>query len=151
MRKELVLVLILAATAACSPVCSRSPHATGPSESLTFTGPAAGNLTTGTTSCTDYPTQKQANFRIDGVLGTRPLTLNIQVNGYAGPAIYPVGSLLDGAGEVRLQVGDFDADSATGAGTVTVDQDGKSGTLKVDLLGGEHVEGRFDCDKLSTG
>lgn len=146
-----LVVVLLAATAACQPLCSRAPSATGPTQSLTFTGPAAGTLTTGTTSCTVYPGQKQANFHVSSLLGDKQLELNIQVNGYTGPATYPVGSILDGAGEVRLQVADFNADSTTGAGTVTVNKDGKSGTLDVNLGNDEHVKGTFECDKVETG
>ena len=40
-------------------------------------------------------------------------------------------------------------DSTTGAGTVSVNQDGKSGLAKVDLLRGEHVEGSWVCDQVT--
>jgi hypothetical protein len=145
-----LLVLLLLATAACQPLCSRTPNATGPTQNLVFTGPQAGTLASATTDCTTYASQKQANFKFDGLLGGKQLSMHIQVNGYTGAATYPVGSLLDGAGEIRLEIGDFIADSTTGAGTVTVDGDGKSGSVKADLIGGEHVEGTWQCDKLTA-
>jgi hypothetical protein len=135
---------------ACQPVCTSSAPPAA-SQHLVFTGPAAGTLTDAKSICTHYPSLKQINFHFDGVLNKQPLGLNIQVNGYDAPKTYAVGSLLDGAGEVRLQVGTFDAASATGAGNVTVKSDGKSGSLKVDLGNGEHVEGTFQCDKVETG
>ena len=42
------------------------------------------------------------------------------------------------------------ADSASGAGTVTVNHDGKGGSVKADLGNGEHVEGTWTCDKIAT-
>lgn len=136
--------------AACDPVCSSRAPAAG-SQHLVFSGPQAGTLTDAKTSCTHYADQKQINFFFGGVLNNQQLGMTIQINGYQTPGTFPVGSLLDGAGEVRLQVGTFDTSSTTGAGNVTVNSDGKSGSLKVDLLNGEHVEGTFRCDKVDTG
>jgi len=42
------------------------------------------------------------------------------------------------------------ASSTTGAGTLTVSTDQKSGTLDADLSGGEHVEGTYSCDEVKT-
>ena len=126
------------------PVPGRSQH-------LVFTGTAAGTLTNATTSCTNYPGQQQLNVHLSGALDNKSLELNIQINGYQAPKTYDVGSLLDGAGEVRLQVGTFDASSTTGAGQVTVNPDGKSGSLNVNLGTDEHVEGTFQCAKVETG
>jgi hypothetical protein len=38
--------------------------------------------------------------------------------------------------------------SASGAGTLVINPDGKSGTLKANLSGGEHVDGDYACDKV---
>ncbi|HZQ49515.1 MAG TPA: hypothetical protein VFB69_04320 [Candidatus Dormibacteraeota bacterium] len=148
MRRWLAVVVVVLA-GACEPVCA-APQVTGPSQHLVFSGAVAGTLSKATTSCTLYAEQKQANFELDGALGDKQLTFHIQVNGYTGPSSYPVGSILDGAAEIRSQIGDVIADSTTGAGTVTVNPDGKSGSLKADLVGGEHVEGTWACDKLTT-
>jgi hypothetical protein len=148
--RALVLVLLLAATAACTPLCA--PTASGPTMHLVFTGPAEGTLTQATPLCSESLTQGLATFHFDGILAGHFLGLNIQIySGFHGPGTYPVGSLLDGAGEVRLTVGDLHASSATGAGTVTVADDVKSGTLTVNLSEGEHVEGTFVCDRVATG
>jgi hypothetical protein len=145
------LALALTLMTACSPLCGTTSTSSG-DQHLVFTGPAAGTLTHATSTCRDYPSQQQANFHFDGALGGQTLSLNIQIHsGYKGPGTYPVGSLLDGAGEVRLQVGTLDASSATGAGNVTVDADGKSGSISVELSGGEHVAGTFKCDEVRTG
>ena len=149
--KQIGIALAILALAACDPVCSSRPPAPTGTQHLVFTGPQAGTITDAKTNCTHYPDQKQVNFFIGSVLNNQQLGMTIQINGYDSPRTYPVGSLLDGAGEVRLQVGTFDASSTTGAGTVTVDSDGKSGSLKVDLLNGEHVEGTFRCEKVDTG
>jgi hypothetical protein len=136
--------------AACGPFCG-STSTGGPTQHLVFTGPVAGTLTDATSMCTHYPSQQQATFHFDGTLGGKTLGINIEINGYKGPGTYPVGSLLDGAAEVRLQVGTLDASSATGAGTVTIDPDGKSGSLTVTLSGDEQVAGTFKCSEVRTG
>jgi hypothetical protein len=136
--------------AACGPFCG-STSTGGAGQHLVFTGPAAGTLTDATSICTHYPSQQQATFHFDGSLGGKTLGINIEINSYKGPGTYSVGSLLDGAGEVRLQVGSFDAASATGAGTVTIGPDGKSGSLAVTLSGDEHVQGTFACGEVRTG
>jgi hypothetical protein len=148
--RSAALALALLGLAACSPICSRAPNATGPTQDLVFSGAVSGTLKNATTDCTVYAGQKQANFELDGLLGDKQVTFHIQVNGYAGPATYPVGSLLDGAGEIRSQIGDLNADSTTGAGTVTVNKDGTSGSVKADLGGGVHVEGTWACNKVTT-
>ena len=140
--RPVLIAAVLVLAAACSPVCA--PAATGPGTKLTFTGPAAGTLSGPTADCGSNA--QQLNVHITGSLGGKSVDMNIQVNGYTGPKTYPVGSLLDGAGEVRLQVADANYDSTTGAGNVTVGSGDRSGSLKVDLIGGEHVEGTFGCD-----
>ena len=68
------------------------------------------------------------------------LALNIHIaSAYNGPGTYRVGSLLDGAGELRLQVGTYAGASSSGAGPLTIAADGKSGSVDADLSGGEHV------------
>jgi len=146
-----VLVVALVMVGACTPLCSSAPNATVPTQNLVFSGAVSGTLTNATTDCTVYAGQKQANFELDGVLDGKQVTFHIQVNGFTGPATYPVGSILDGAGEIRSQIGDLIADSATGAGTVTVNKDGKSGSVTADLGNGVHVEGTWACDKVATG
>ena len=128
--------------------CSSSRASTEPAEHIVLTGASAGTVSGIRTDCSFN--LRQANFHLQGSLGSSAVDLNIQVNGYAGPKTYPVGSLLDGAGEVRLQVGSSNFDSTTGAGTVTVNSGEHSGTVTVDLLGGEHVEGTFSCDSMTT-
>lgn len=143
-----VLAIALVLLGACQPLCA--PNSTAPAQHLVFSGAVAGTLSNETTECTIYASQKQANYEIDGALGDKQVTFHIQVNGYTGPATYRVGSILDGAGEIRSQIGDLIADSASGAGTVTVNHDGKGGSVKADLGNGEHVEGTWTCDKIAT-
>jgi hypothetical protein len=116
-----------------------------------FTGPAAGTLTSATTQCRIYTSQQQLNYLLTGTLAGQAMTFNIQIHsGYKGAGTYPVGSLLDGAGELRLQAGPYQGSTATGAGTVTIDSGAKSGSLDDDLSGGEHAKGTFTCDKVVT-
>jgi hypothetical protein len=68
-----------------------------------------------------------------------------------GPGTYKVGSLLDGSGNLRLQVGSFVGDSITGAGSLVIDAGGKSGSVDADLSRGEHVNGSFRCDEVISG
>jgi hypothetical protein len=148
LRTAALAILLAGALASCG-TCGAT---TSGKQHLVFTGPVNGTLTQATTLCTVFSSQNQANFLLTGTLGGKDLTFNIQIHSnYGGPGTYQVGSLLDGAGEMRLQVGDFEASSATGAGIVTILGDGMSGTLSDSLSGGEHVEGRFACDKLNRG
>lgn len=88
---------------------------------------------------------------LTGTLSGQELTFNIQVNsGYHGPGDYPVGTILDTGSNLRLQVGSYVGSSTTGAGTLTVSTDQKSGTLDADLSGGEHVKGTYRCDEVKT-
>jgi hypothetical protein len=114
-------------------------------------GPADGTLTSAATQCRVYTSQQQLNYLLTGTLAGQAMTFNIQIHaGYKGAGTYPVGSLLDGAGELRLQAGSYQGSTATGAGTVTIDSGGKSGSLDADLSGGEHVRGTFRCDEVVT-
>ena len=88
---------------------------------------------------------------LTGTLGGDALTFNIQVYaGYTGPGTYQVGSLLDGSGNLRLQIGSYVGSSSTGAGNIVIDSGGKSGSVDADLSGGEHVRGSFRCDEVTT-
>jgi hypothetical protein len=136
--------------AACGPVCSpRAPAAAG--WQLTMTGPVAGTLSTGTSTCEVF----SASRRFDYLLGTRMsgkdflLTLTVYSN-FTGPGSYQVGSVLDGSGELRLQLGTYQGFTTTGAGSLAVKSDGKSGTVDSDLTGGEHIKGSWVCDKVET-
>lgn len=147
-RSAATVAFLLAVLAGCGH-CGAASSAGN--QHLVFTGPVAGTLTDASTDCIVYASQGQANFQLTGTLGGKDLLFHLQIHSnYGGPGTYEVGSLLDGAGEIRLQIGDFDADSSTGAGIVTILGDGKSGTVSANLSGGEHVEGRFACDKLTS-
>jgi hypothetical protein len=116
-----------------------------------FTGPAAGTLTQATTQCQVFPAGNQANFALTGKLAGQDLTFNIHVyGGYKGPGTYKIGSVLDGSGELRLQVGSFVGASSTGSGTLIIDSDGKSGSVDAEISGGEHTKGTFRCDQVQT-
>jgi hypothetical protein len=124
---------------------------TGGGQHLVFTGPAAGTLSSAKTQCYLHPAEKQLNFLLTGTLGGDALTFNIQIyTGYTGPGTYPVGSLLDGSGNLRLEIGPYVGSSGTGAGNLVIDSGGKSGSVDADLSGGEHVKGSFKCDEVIT-
>jgi len=157
--RRVVLVVLLFGAMACSatvqppsgPTPSSTPSATGVvSQNLTFTGPAAGTLTTAKTECRYFAGSTQLNVLLTGSLNGQDLTFNIQVNsGYSGPADYPVGSILDDhAANLRLEVGSYVGSSASGAGTLVIKTDGKSGALRANLSGGERVDGDFACDRV---
>ena len=138
------------AFAGCNQCGASQPSGGG--QHLVFTGPAAGTLTSAGTSCQVHPSDKQLNFLLTGKLAGEDLTFNIQVYaGYVGPDTYQVGSLLDGSGNLRLQVGSYVGSSTTGAGTIVIDADAKSGSVDADLSDGEHVKGSFRCDEVITG
>ena len=99
-----------------------------------------------------FSAQNQLNFLLAGKLAGEDLALNIHVSGgYKGPGTYEVGSLLDGVGELRLQSGSYAGASSTGAGTLIIASDGKSGSIDADLSGGEHIKGSFRCDQVQSG
>jgi len=98
-----------------------------------------------------HPSEKQLNFLLTGTLSSQALTFNMQIyTGYTGPGTYPVGSLLDGSGNLRLEIGSYVGSSGTGAGNLVIDSGGKSGSVDADLSGGEHVKGSFKCDEVTT-
>ena len=131
--------------------CGAGQPSAGGGQNLVFTGAVGGTLTTATTSCQVHPTDKQLNFLLKGNLAGQELTFNIQVySEYTGPGTYQVGSLLDGSGNLRLQIGPYVGSSTTGAGTLVIDKDGRSGSVDADLSSGEHVKGSFRCDEVVT-
>ena len=146
MRAYALVAGLVAAVIACGQT-TPSP----PTQHLVFTGPAAGTLTDATTQCLVFAAQAQANYHFDGRLGGQPLSLNIQIHsGYKGAGTYPVGTLLDGAGELRLQIGDYVGSSTTGAGTVTFDPGQKTGSVDAQLSQGEQVKGTFACASVGS-
>jgi hypothetical protein len=145
-----LLVLLLSATSAGSPVCS-APAARGPALDLVLSGPASGTVASGSATCRRYTISKRFDYFLNSKLNGKDLVFTLVVySTYSGPGTYPVGSLLDGAGELRLSVGTVDVSTATGAGTLTVNADGRSGSVDADLSGGEHVKGTFACDHLKS-
>ncbi len=145
------LAFALVVLGACDPLCGAHNSAAMPTQNLVFTGPAAGMLTTAHADCRVYSGFGQFNAAITGTFNSKPLTFNVQIHSnYKGAGTYQVGSLLDGAGELRLQVGDFVASTATGAGTLTIDKGGASGSMDAELSSGEHVKGTFKCDEVHT-
>ena len=150
LRSAILFAALAVALVSCGSQCGAT--STAGRQHLVFTGPAAGTLTDARTQCAVYANQGQANYHFDGVLAGQPLALNIQIHSrYKGAGTYPVGSLLDGAGELRLQAGSYVGATSSGAGTVTIDSGQSSGSVDADLSGGEHVKGTFACDGLSTG
>lgn len=137
--------------AACNSLCGGGTTEAAAKQSLVFSGPVAGALTSAQVDCR-VNGGTQFNASITGTFNSKPLVFNVQIHSaYKGAGTYPVGSLLDGAGELRLQVGDFLASTATGAGTLIIDQGGKSGSMDAGFSNGEHVKGSFKCDELHTG
>ena len=146
----LLFAVALLLMAGCGPFCG-SASTSGPAQHLVFTGPVAGTLTAAHVDCRVYAGAGQFNAAITGTFDARPLTFNVQIHSnYKGAGTYSVGSLLDGAGELRLQVGDFVASTASGAGTLTIDKGGASGAMDAELSSGEHVKGTFRCDEVHT-
>ncbi len=149
--KELVgLVVAIVLTAACGPRCGPNIDAAAGWQ-LSLTGPVAGKLSSGSSNCQVFTGSR----RFDYLLGTRMsgkellLSLTVYTN-FTGPGTYQVGSVLDGSGELRLQLGTYQGFTTTGAGTLAVKSDGKSGTVDSDLTGGEHITGSWVCDKVET-
>ncbi len=143
-----LLAALIAVQATCSGNCNTNQGG-APSHHLVFTGPAAGTLSQANADCRNYVDATQLNVLLTGTLDGKSLTFNIQVNqGYKGAGSYPIGTLLDGAANLRLQVGTYVGSSGSNAGTLTIKSDGKSGELDSDLSDGEHVNGTFACTEV---
>ena len=150
--KAALSVLACFALAACNPVCGgKSSGATGTGWKLTLSGPAAGTLSSGTSDCQAFTASKHFGYGLNGQLDSKQVVLSITVySNFTGQGTYKVGSVLDGAGELRLQVGSYVGSTTTGAGALTVNPDGRSGTVDADLPQGEHVKGSWTCDKYES-
>ncbi len=143
-----LLAALIAVQATCSGSCNTSQGG-APMHHLVFTGPVAGTLSKADADCRNYVDATQLNVLLTGSLDGKPLTFNIQVNqGYKGAGAYPVGTTLDGAANLRLQVGTYVGSSGPNAGTLTINPDGKSGELDADLSDSEHVKGTFACAEV---
>jgi hypothetical protein len=142
-------VLLLAA-AACAPVCGpRTPAAAG--WQLTMTGPVAGHLSSGASNCQVFTGSRRFDYLLGTKMSGKELLLSLTIySNFTGPGSYQVGSVLDGSGELRLQLGTYQGFTTTGAGSLAVESDGKSGTVDSDLTGGEHIKGSWVCDKVET-
>jgi hypothetical protein len=146
MSRGLAALALTVLVAACGPTCGGSTSAGKSSVHLVFTGPAAGTLTKADVACHAYNSETQFNATITGQVDGKDLVFNIQVHsGYRGTGTYQVGTLLDGSGELRLQMGDWVGSTTTGAGTLMIINDGKSGVVDANLGQGEHVTGSFTC------
>jgi hypothetical protein len=151
MFRVLAVTAVIVLAGSCSGPCSGAPPATAPKQHLVFTGPAPGTLTTADVACHLFNDQSQFNALVTGSLDGQDLVFNIQVYaGYKGPGTYQVGSTLDGSGNLRLQVGTWVGSSTTGAGTLIIGPDAKSGVVDANLGDGEHVTGSFTCSELKT-
>ena len=146
-----ILIAALVLLGACSPLCSSAPAATAAGWKLTFTGPAAGTLSTGTSSCQAFTASKHFQYGLNSQLNGKDLILTITVySNFTGQGSYKVGTVLDGSAELRLQAGDYEGSTTTGAGTLDVNADSKSGKVESDLPQGEHVSGTWSCGKYET-
>ncbi len=150
-RKELVgIAAAMVLMAACAPVCGAHPPAAAGWQ-LTMTGPVTGNLSSGASSCQVFTGSRRFDYLLGTTMSGRDLLLSLTVyTNFTGPGTYKVGSVLDGSGELRLQLGTYQGFTTTDAGTLAVKSDGKSGTVDSDLTGGEHIKGSWVCDEVET-
>ena len=151
MRRGLASAGLLALMAACGPFCN-STAATGQAKlNLIFTGPAAGKLTSGNIDCRLFNHKDQFNALITGKLDDKDLVMNVQVpTGYRGAGTYKIGTTLDGAANVRVQIGDFVGSSPPTAGQLIMTTD-RAGVVDSNLGGFESVTGSFVCADLISG
>lgn len=140
-------------TPAATPGASASPSAPAAttSESLTFTGPVAGSMPNAATTCKLLQNGSQLGMTFQGNVGSQQAMLTIQVNaGYHGPGAYAVGAPIDGGANIELSTSSYAGASASNAGNLIVNPDGKSGIVNADLSGGEHVAGNYACESVSS-
>ena len=150
MWRRIAAVGLLALVGACGPFCNSTD--TGQSKlNLIFTGPAAGKLTSGYIDCRLFNNKDQFNALITGKLDGKDLTMNIQVpTGYHGADTYKIGTTLDGAANVRVQIGEFVGSSPPTAGQLIMTSD-KAGVVDSNLGGFESVTGSFVCGDVKSG
>lgn len=143
------MLAVLFVLAACSPVCGAG---SAPAETwkLTLTGPAAGSISAGASSCQAF-TGKSFQYGLTSQMNGKDVVLTITIySAFTGKGSYKVGTVLDGAGEVRLSVGDYKGATTSGAGDLEVNADGRSGTVDADLPEGEHISGSWKCDRYEA-
>ena len=146
-----VASIVLALATALVACGSSSGAAGGSSWGLTFTGPAAGSISSGHSDCLVAVGGKRLDYAISSEMNGTELIMSITIySGYHGGGTYRVGTTLDGSAEVRLDVDHYLGSSASGAGTVTVNSGARSGTVDADLPNGEHVKGSWKCDKYES-
>ena len=146
------LALALFLFAACDPICGGGTAGSSSSTwQLTFTGPAAGTISTGHSDCLVGASGTRLDYAISSQMNGVELIMTITIySGYTGKGTYKVGTTLDGSAEVRLDVDHYQGSSTSGAGTVTVNSDKRSGTVDANLPNGEHVKGSWKCDKYES-
>jgi hypothetical protein len=145
-----MMTAVVVLVAACGPFCNSPQTGAKSTMHLVFTGPMAGDLTSGNIDCHLFNHKTQFNALITGKLDGKDLTMNIQVtSGYHGPDTYLIGTTLDGAANVRVQVGDFVGSSPPTAGKLIMTDD-RSGVVDSNLGGFEHVTGSFRCAQVKS-
>ena len=142
-----VLVLALGSCGQCG-----SSSSSAPAVHLVFTGPAAGTPASGTSGCQAFTSSKRFGYELDGAqMNGQDVVLTMTVySNFNGQGTYPVGTVLDGGAELRLEVGSYVGSTTSGAGTLKVNPDGRSGTIDAALPEGEHVSGSWRCDKYEV-
>ncbi|HXR67885.1 MAG TPA: hypothetical protein VN712_04545 [Dermatophilaceae bacterium] len=150
MRSGLAAVGLLALLAACGPFCNPTDTSGQAKLNLIFTGPEAGKLTSGNIDCRLFNHKDQFNALITGKLGQKDLVMNIQVpSGYHGADTYKIGTTLDGAANVRVQIGEFVGSSPPTAGQLIMTTD-RAGVVDSNLGGFASVTGSFVCADLKS-
>ena len=150
MWRGVVTVALVAFVGACGPFC-KEPSALADSKlHLVFTGPAPGTLTSGDIDCRLF-NKDQFNALVTGRMNGNDVIFNIQVlTGFHGPDTYKVGTTLDGAANLRLQVGDWVGSSPPNAGQLIMHTDNRSGVVDANLGDFEHVTGSFTCAEVKS-
>jgi hypothetical protein len=150
MWRGLAAVVLLALVAACGPFCNSTDTTDQAKLNLIFTGPAAGKLTSGNIDCRLFNQKDQFNALITGKLDGKDLIMNVQIpSGYHGADTYKIGTTLDGAANVRVQIGDFVGSSPPTAGQLIMTTD-RAGVVDSNLGGFESVTGSFTCAEVKS-
>lgn len=155
-RRALAVLVLVTACGSAGPTAGSASHANAataptaaaptPGSSLTFTGALPGTVTRTTAAGPCGPATYGAGADLRFELNGQAYALLIELPSYSKPGTYPLPP--DRVSLHTLTIGPGSRFFGSQSGTVTVNADGRSGTVDAALAGNageERVSGRWSC------